>query len=96
MEIWDSYAVFQRSGTRYGHCIFDGPASSSSDIWIKWKERINEGAGGDYKDTYGIKLVLSQAMTDLVVNLTLSIAPKKIEGKKYSNIKLYFFITYLY
>ena len=80
VEIWDSYAELQRSGTRYGNCIFDGPASSSPEIWIKWKERINEGPNGNYKDTYDMKFTLTKAMSDLVVNITFSMAPSSIEG----------------
>ena len=45
MDVWESYAVFERFGTSFGHCTFDGPAKSSPDIWIKWKERINQGQG---------------------------------------------------
>ena len=80
VEIWDSYAELQRSGTQYGNCIFDGPASSSPEIWIKWKERINEGPNGNYKDTYDMKFTLTKAMSDLVVNVTFSMAPSSIEG----------------
>ena len=80
VEIWDSYAELQRSGTRYGNCIFDGPASSSPEIWIKWKERNNEGSNGNYKDTYDMKFTLTKAMSDLVVNITFSMSPSSIEG----------------
>ena len=45
VDVWESYAVFERFGTSYGHCTFDGPAKSSPDVWIKWKERTNQGQG---------------------------------------------------
>ena len=94
VEIWDSYAELKKSGTRYGNCIFDGPASSSPEIWIKWKERINEGPNGNYKDTYDMKFTLTKAMSDLVVNITFSMAPSSIEGTnklQVTNFKKYKF-----
>ena len=81
VETWDSYAILQKSGIKYGNCIYDGQAHSSDNIWVKWKERINEGPNGNYKDTYELKFSLTEAMSDLVVNVTFSMTPSLIEGK---------------
>ena len=42
VKVWDAFAEYTKSGTRFGHCIFSDVAHSSSEIEIEWDARIFE------------------------------------------------------
>lgn len=81
VETWDAIAVYERPGTRFGHCLFNGNPQSSPEITITWIRRISLDTG-QFQDDYRLDLMAIAAMKDIFFNITFSryLDPGDING----------------
>ena len=71
VETWDAFAVYERSGTRFGHCVYEDFTHSSPNLHVSHQKRTLTSSN-QYSDQYRLTMTLDTAMTDIFVNITFS------------------------